>query len=126
MSSSRSPQELRFLLDENVHSRLKAFLKTQGLIFYSVPKGATDRSIAQVSLKEGLVLVTNDSDFGFKTPKEVFSVVLLRVPQRDASALVKAFSSLLESKKSEKHYAGKLITLKTTGETTVPLPLKEA
>jgi hypothetical protein len=69
--------------------------------------------------------VTNDSDFESKTPQEVFSVILLRMPQTDASMFLKAFATLLAQKKSLKLFSGKLTILKADGFKTILLPKKE-
>jgi predicted nuclease of predicted toxin-antitoxin system len=124
MSSSPFPPELKFLLDENVHSRLRSLLKREGFNVLITSKGTSDRTIAELSLTEKRVLVTNDSDFESKTPEDIFSVVLLRIPQTNASMLLDAFTSLLENKKSPKHFAGKLITLGGDGFKTTLLPKK--
>jgi predicted nuclease of predicted toxin-antitoxin system len=125
MSSSRSPPELKFLLDENVHSRLGSFLKASGYNILVAPKGSSDKVVAELSLAQKRVLVTNDSDFESKTPQEVFSVILLRMPQADASMLLKAFATLLAQKKSPKQFFGKLTILKADGFKTTLLPKKE-
>jgi predicted nuclease of predicted toxin-antitoxin system len=125
MSSSQSPPELKFLLDENVHSRLGSFLKASGYNVLVASKGSSDRIIAELSLAQKRVLVTNDSDFESKTPQEVFSVILLRMPQTDASMLLKAFATLLTQKKSPKQFSGKLTVMKADGFKTTLLPKKE-
>jgi predicted nuclease of predicted toxin-antitoxin system len=124
MSSSRSPPELKFLLDENVHSRLGSFLKASGYNVLIAPKGSSDRVVAELSLAQKRILVTNDSDFESKTPQEVFAVVFLRVPQTDISILLKAFATLLAQKKSPKQFSGKLTILETDGFKTKLLPKK--
>jgi predicted nuclease of predicted toxin-antitoxin system len=125
MSSSQSPPELKFLLDENVHSRLGSFLKASGYNVLVAPKGSSDRVIAELSLAQKRILVTNDSDFESKTPQEVFSVILLRMPQTDASMLLKALTTLLAEKKSPKQFSGRLTILKAVGFKTTLLPKKE-
>ena len=125
MSSSRSPLELKFLLDENVHSRLGSFLKASGYNVLIAPKGSSDRVISELSLAQKRILVTNDSDFESKTPEEVFSVILLRMSQADASMLLKAFATLLAQKKSPKQFSGKLTILKADGFKIKLLPKKE-
>jgi hypothetical protein len=69
--------------------------------------------------------VTNDSDFESKTPQEVFSVILLRIQQTDASMLLKAFATLLAQKKSPRQFSGKLTILEADGFKTTLLPKKE-
>jgi len=125
MSYSRSPPELKFLLDENVHSRLGLFLKASGYNILIAPKGSSDRVISELSLAQKRILVTNDSDFESKTPQEVFSVILLKMPQTDASMLLKAFATLVAQKKSSKQFSGKLTILETDGFKTTLLPRKE-
>ena len=90
MSNSVSHSELKFLLDENVDIRLKRFLKSKGLNTTLKPKELSNGRLAEFSISEQRVLITNDSDFTDSKlfPKEkVFSVVWLRTPQDKIESL---------------------------------------
>lgn len=85
---SLSPQpKLKFLLDENVHSRLGIFLKTERLDVAFSPKGTLNGN----------------------------SVILLRISQNKPESLLKAFSDLLKEKTSHADFEGKLIILEEEG-----------
>jgi len=90
---------------------LGSFLKASGYNILIAPKGSSDRVVAELSIAQKRILVTNDSDFESKTPLEVFSIILLRMPQTDPSMLLNAFATLLAQKKSPKQFSGKLIIL---------------
>ncbi len=125
MSFSRLHPAPKFLLDENVHGRLGSFLKDKGFSVRPCARGASDRQVSEQSKTEELILVTNDSDFESVPPEKVFAVILLKIPQNNVSALLQAFGSLLEHKKSSEDYASRLIILKIDGARTFALPRKE-
>jgi predicted nuclease of predicted toxin-antitoxin system len=93
--SSSTPVTPRFLLDENVRVELDALLKEAGLAVKRLAKGAPDRSLMAASREQQLVVVTNDEDFSSLSADQVFSVVLLRIPQHDVRLLLSAFRTLL-------------------------------
>lgn len=97
MSSSR----FKFVLDENVRVELYKFLQRKGIDVKFTPKGLTNGEIAELSLNEERVLVTNDEDFAKFLIGEVFGVVWLKIPQNDPQGLIKAFSLLLKPEFSE-------------------------
>lgn len=97
MSSSKSKVKPKFLLDENVRRELYDWLKHREIDVRRAPKGAANGELAQHSLREGRVLVTNDEDFTKYAIGEVFGIVWLRVPQDDPEGLLNAFASLLTS-----------------------------
>ncbi len=114
MSSSASPQKIKFLLDENVPKRLAKFLRSTGFDAVFASKGVVNGKLAELSKSERRVLVTNDSDFTdtFLFPGEkVFCVVWLKLAQNKPRALVGAFSLLLKDINKEEGFEGKLITL---------------
>ncbi len=90
-----TPAKPRFLLDENVRCELDAFLKHKGFVAKRLSKGAPDQSLAAASQEEDLIIVTNDEDFVSMPSEKVFSVVLLRISQRDVTLLLSAFQKLL-------------------------------
>jgi len=116
--SSSTPAP-RFLLDENVRVELDAFLTREGLTLRRLPKGAPDRSLCAVSREERLVIVTSDEDFASLPAGKVHAVVLLRIPQRDAGALLAAFGRLVAECRKWK---GHLIVLEVSRWKAVRLP----
>jgi predicted nuclease of predicted toxin-antitoxin system len=98
---------------------LVAFLMGRGCLVRRLPKGAPDRVLAATARDEQLVLVTNDEDFAAAAAGDVHGVVLLRVPQGDAGALLRAFRRLLGRRT---RWEGHLIVLKAERATSVALP----
>ncbi|MDQ1284587.1 MAG: hypothetical protein QG620_935 [Patescibacteria group bacterium] len=117
---SSSTPSLKLLLDENVRADLFAFLSLERLDVKKSPKGATDKFLASLSLKEHRILVTNDSDFCAYKKSQIHSVVWLRIPQYDAASLFSSFSKLISSI-SEKQFRSKIIVLRPGGWKIFPL-----
>ncbi len=125
MSSLVSHSELKFLFDENVDKRLERFLKKNGVDVTSKPKGLSDRELAEFSISEKMVLVTNDDDFIDSEQffrEIIFSVIWLRIPQDKINSLLKTFTMLLERKSEVKDFKGNLIILKEEDFEVSPLP----
>ncbi|MCB4756838.1 MAG: DUF5615 family PIN-like protein [Elusimicrobia bacterium] len=116
-SSTHSP---RFLLDENVRIELSRFLDSQGFDVKLAPKSSSDSLIASFSDKEKRVLVTNDEDFCAYTERDIFAVILLRIPQNDPAALLAAFKKLLSTTVD---LPGHLVLLQTASWSIHPHPL---
>lgn len=116
---SSSTPNLKFLLDENVRGELFQFLKEKGVDVKVVPKSATDARVASLSKTENRILVTNDKDFAEYTNDQVFSVVLLQIPQNQPKALVTSFKQLI---KEVKNFKGKLLVLKKEKWEEFPSP----
>lgn len=108
----------KFLLDENVRVELLRFLQTEGRDAIRAVKSATDKELAQQSLEQHRVLVTNDEDFSWCAESEIFAVVWLRIPQHDAQSLRNSFAKLLSECAQ---FNGKLILLKPGGWNEVSL-----
>ena len=108
----------KFLLDENVRIELYQFLKDKNFDVKLVPKGASDKIVAEISPKEGRVLVTNDEDFSEYSKKQVFAVILLKVPQNDSKALLNSSAKLL---KNLRNFEGKIVILKPNRWEDFPL-----
>ncbi|MBI3190831.1 DUF5615 family PIN-like protein [archaeon] len=107
-----SPSGPKFLLDENVRIELLKFLKKNSFDAVQV-RGITNGKVAEISRLQKRVLVTNDSDFTNRSlyPKEnVFSVVILKLPQSDAVLLIKSFSLVLKFKPED--LKGRIFELK--------------
>ena len=99
---------LKFLLDENVHHNLYNFLKKSRFDVKIPRKGLTDTEISKLSLKENRILITNDSDFEVIPKKDIYSVIILKIPQSDIDLLTNSFTKLLNKKVA---YKGKLIEI---------------
>ena len=123
MSLLISPSKFKFLFDENVDKRLERFLKQQGFDIVSKPKGLANGKLADFSKSEKLVLVTNDEDFIGFNKERIFSVVWLRIPQREIGSLIESFSKLVKEAKPE-DFKGNLITLNESGFKISPLSSK--
>lgn len=104
----RSTHNPIFLLDENVNFKLYKFLKLQGIDAKLTPKTLQDKDIAEICLKENRILVTNDEDFLEYSSNEIYSVILLRIPQNKPGTLVKSFEKLLSECKN---FSGRVIIL---------------
>lgn len=109
---------LKFLLDENVRAELYKFLKEKKIEFKLALKGASDSSLATQSIKQKLVLVTNDSDFSDYTKEDLYGVVLLKTPQGDKTILLNVFSKLINECRD---YEGNMIVLRADDWESFPL-----
>lgn len=88
----------KFLLDENVRAELLDFLRERSVDAKRVPSGVSNGRAAELSAREGRVLVTNDSDFASPSLRgKMFALALLKLPQNRPDLLLAAFSSLLEN-----------------------------
>ncbi len=92
---SSTPSHIKFLLDENVSRALLRYLRDLGYDIAEVNKGTHDEGVAQRSLSEKRILITNDSDFTSYPKEQVYAVLWLRIPQSDKQALLTACDSLL-------------------------------
>jgi len=113
-------KRLKFLLDENVKKDLLKFLKQQGVNVVFKPKGLSNGRLAEFSKSERRILITNDEDFVEFTKDEIFSIILLRIPQDKPESLISSFSRLLKETNSE-DFKGKLIILFEDKFETSPL-----
>lgn len=124
MLQSTFHSKLKFLLDENVKKRVEIFLKEKRYDVKYAPKGTKDTELAALTKKEQRILVTNDNDFAdpeLFTKENIFSVVLLGIPQDKSEELIKACASLLKEKTLVEHFAGLLIEVKIGSLETSPL-----
>lgn len=108
----------RFLLDENVRIELDEFLKSQEIDFIRLKPATSDKIIASISRKEKRIVVTNDEDFTRLSKNKIFSVVWLRIPQKDVAMLIASFHKLTTECAQ---FAGKLIVLDIEGWKSFPL-----
>lgn len=111
----------KFLLDENVKAILSGFLKSEGFDVKLVPKATTDLKLASLSKEEQRILVSNDEDFQWYSDKEIYSVILLKVPQNDNQLLIKSFNKLLSE---FSNFAGRIVVLDNKGWKDYPLVKK--
>ncbi len=114
---------MRFLLDENVRAELDSFLREEGFDARRLPKGAPDRALAAASKEEKRLIVTNDEDFASFPVGKVYGVLLLRLPQRDARALLSAFQRVLRECKK---WAGHVVEVGPERWRASPLASKRA
>lgn len=112
---------LKFLLDENVKISLSKFLEFHDFDVKLATKTSSDLKLALISKVEERVLVTNDEDFQWYSDKEIYSVILLKVPQKDKESLIKSFTKLLSECSN---FSGKIIVLDTKGWKNYPLVKK--
>ncbi len=120
---SSSTRKIQFLLDENVRKELLSFLQKMGFSASIAPKGASDETLAQISIKEKRVIVTNDEDFSEYPKNTVYSVIWLRIPQNDPQSLLTMFDQLL---KEYNDFNGKLIVLEKNTWKDWPLPVAQS
>jgi predicted nuclease of predicted toxin-antitoxin system len=99
----------KFLLDENVHKILRAFLKAKRWDVKIAPRSVGDNSIAAASKKERRIVITNDEDFSRRYgSQKIFAVIWLKVAQDDSAALTHAVARVI---KELPNFEGKLIEL---------------
>lgn len=108
----------KFLLDENVRLDLYKFLTSQGFDVKLAPKTGKDSVLASISKKDSLIIVTNDSDFQYFTKQQVFSVVLLNIPQHEGKILISSFVKLLSE---FDNFPGRIVVLKPNSWEDFPL-----
>lgn len=109
---------LKFLLDENVKQTLLRFIKSRGLDVKLHSKGAKDSVLAHISKQEKRILITNDWDFEWYTKEQIYSVVILRIPQHDSKNLLSSFENML---KEFKNFEGRIVLLEVNKWQDSPL-----
>lgn len=93
---SSIPSPPKFLLDENVSRTLLRYLQAAGYNTTEINRGATDQVVAQQSLSEQRILITNDSDFTSYRGEQVYAVIWLRITQSNKQAALTACEDLLK------------------------------
>jgi len=114
MSLLMSHSKIKFLFDENVDHRLLKFLKRQNVDIILKSKGLANGELADFSISEKRVFVTNDEDFldsKIYSRSKIFSVVWLRIQQNEIESAKSSFSKLLEELKEVKDFECNLIIL---------------
>lgn len=115
--SSSTPNP-KFLLDENVKAALAKSLGKHSYGLKLAPKGTTDKQLALISKSEKRILITNDSDFQWYDKNQIYSVILLNIPQNDSKALISSFEKLL---REFNNFGGRIILLETAKWQDFPL-----
>ena len=107
---------MKFLLNENVSKAVSFALAQMGYEAVMsrdyLGKGITDREMLDKAVKEGWIIITCDTDFGYLVYKQGLDrvgVVLLRLKDQRPENQVKVVKSALEKCVVEK---GKFISLK--------------
>lgn len=116
---SLSTPRPKFLLDENVRADLAKYLESQGLDVKLALKASPDSYLATLSKTEKRILVTNDDDFADYSNDNIFSVILLKIPQNDPESLIVSFTKLL---KEFNKFTGRLVILETGKWNELSLP----
>lgn len=120
-SSARKKPKPKFLLDENVRSELAGALKIWGVGFLLARKGAGDAELRRLSKDRKLVLVTNDKDFLRCFQREIYGLILLRLPQTEVELLISKFKQMLSE---YRQFSARRIVLEKTGWSASKLPEK--
>lgn len=94
-SSTHFLKKPQFLLDENVRVELDDCLISLKVDFIRLAPSTPDTIIAERSLTDERIVVTNDEDFANAPKGKVFAVVWLKTPQKDVLALTTSFHKLL-------------------------------
>src|SRR3990167_6884750 len=113
----------KFLLDENVKEILSRFLKSESFDVKLAPKTASDLRLASLSKEEQRILVSNDEDFQWYSEREIYSVILLKIPQNDNEPLIKSFQKLLSE---FSNFAGRIVIVDNEGWKDYPLVKKQS
>ncbi len=100
----------KFLLDENVKVSLSRLLESHDFDVKLAPKATSDSKLALISKKEARILVTNDEDFRWYNETQVFSIILLKIPQTDNQVLLESFTKLLSEFNK---FIGRFVVLET-------------
>lgn len=90
------------LTDENIHPEVEIYLREAGFAVRSVRElcldGSADTALLEYSVREQLIVVTHDSDFGtlaVREKAEVIGIVYLRPGSIDPQLTIGTIESLL-------------------------------
>lgn len=109
---------MKFLLDENVHHGLVAFLAELEQDVKLSPEGIVNEEVFGLAIKEERILVTRDDDFlnsSLYPPTKHFGIWLLRVPARDLEGQKKSVSKLLQEADQAEEFKGQAVILLPEG-----------
>lgn len=104
---------MRFLLDENVHGGLIAFLKSISHEVVYAPKGIKNGAVFAFAQKEKAILITRDIDFlneSFIKEKHE-GIIFLRVNAKDIEAQKRSLLKILKSFINQDMFKNKIIKL---------------
>ena len=110
---------MRFIIDENVPTKLIRILRKKGLDTARVRLGSGDWEIARRAKKEDRILVTQDKDFigSSMYPIAGIDIIFLQVQPSTEDLIIEAFDRLLKDIPEEK-FKG-LVILKNNGHIQV-------
>lgn len=98
----------KFLFDENVKSVLLKSLKSKGFDVKLPLKASKDSVLAKISKQEERIFITNDWGFQWYTKDQIYSVIILRIPQNDSRILISSFEKML---KEFNNFEGRIVVL---------------
>ena len=103
---------MRFLLDENIHRGLLAFLTELGHDVQLSPKGLSNGKVFALAASERRILITHDEDFArWSFPPKHDGVILVKIPSRRFDALQQAAAKLLAQRSSHEPFCNTLTLL---------------
>ena len=108
---------MRFLLDENVHVGVGAFLQGKSHDVNRVPSGIKNGEVIALAIAERRILLTQDKDFldaKHYAPQKGSGVICLRIHPPVLGQIVQALEGLL-SERSESELDGALFSLDAEG-----------
>lgn len=120
MSPLRQTHSLTFLLDENVDVRVGHAFSGNGHKVTFCPKGISDEDVLVLAKKNGLTLITNDSDFAqlsSDTIRSLPGIIVLRIHSPSLPKTVQALETLLHDLRGE--FQSRCIVLDERGYTVV-------
>ena len=95
--------DLGLLTDENIHDRVKDFLRVEGFDVLHVREsqhvGATDEELLRISVQENRVVVTHDNDFGrlaLLARQPIVGILFLRPGHIDPQFTIDTISVVLK------------------------------
>jgi predicted nuclease of predicted toxin-antitoxin system len=98
---------MRFLVDECTGPGVARWLSSKGhhvVSVYDDMRGASDTEILEYAFKNGLILITNDKDFGelvFKHSMKHTGIVLLRLSDQRKENKIDVLEKLLSSHEND-------------------------
>ena len=118
---------MRFLLDENVHRGLTAFLVAKGHDATLSPKGLVNGRVLALAVTENRVLITHDSDFSEKMSSDRHAgIILVKIFPKHFDQLKSSILRLLSEKGSPDSFSGKLFLLFDGHFDEIPFRLTES
>ena len=96
-------EPMRFLVDECTGTTVADHLRRKGHDVFSVfdeEPGATDEKVLEIAVSKGLVLITNDKDFGefvFRSHKAHAGIILLRLSDERPANKIKVLDRFLQN-----------------------------